>query len=163
MHIFYIMTCYNVGVIKASYIQGETIRAEASASDAVACIFRWYPVRSDALKTSASALLASQKHSLSVGEISMSDKTADELAALAGLVDASTPARGGSAQMSLNRDTWSASVNTDEMFGEYKYAILAEGQDGSRDVVDSGTFSVEGDSRAAGMGGGISVLNVRFV
>lgn len=149
-------------MVKANYIQGETIAASvATAPSAIAYAFRFWPVRSTALKTAAEQLIASIKTSLTVGEISMTDKRAEEIAALDGLIRARSGGGGGSYPMTVadGANEATADVPSDNLYGEYQYAVFAAGEQGRRTVVASGSFTVEGDPDAADSGTAAGVFS----
>ena len=151
--------------IKATYTQGETIQPTATQADASAVVFRFWPAAKASLAETAAALLASQKQSITVGEISMSDKSADEISKLAGLANSETAREGGAIPMSHDpsaQASWSAAVDSSTLYGAYGYAILAT-VGGIVSSLESGSFSVSGDPSAASLGGGLTSIRTRFI
>jgi hypothetical protein len=149
--------------MKTDYIQGETITPSATDATAQAVVFKWWPTRSTAAVTAAKSLIGSLKSQVTVGEISTTDKTAEEISALDAILKGGVATRGGSVALEKAGETWTAAIDTSAMYGEYGYVVLATSADGTVKAIDNGTIRVEGDPEAADVGGcGIFTIGTRF-
>lgn len=149
--------------MKTDYIQGETLQPSATDASAKSVVFKWWPNRSTAAVTAAQSLIGSLKSQVTVGEISTTDKTADEISALDAILKGGIATRGGSVALEKTGETWTASIDTSAMYGDYGYVLLATAADGTVKALEHGSIHVDGDPEEADVGGGgIFTIGTRF-
>ena len=145
---------------KSSYIQGETIDITMTAEAAAVTLVVY---TSATAATAATAALESAagnaKQSLTVGEISMTDKTAEELLALRAAVTANAEMHRYA--LALNDDgAWEVHASTAALCGSYSYAVLVTAATGAVESAETGAFTVIGSPSATGRGGFKTILSV---